>query len=513
MAQKTLDENDRHQAGTLPADPSADASPMVDTGIHRATIRLVTENVDPETLPLPNDVHTEAQLLAALLWYGTNSPKTLSISDIQDILESKDRFFSPVHQDIYEAMLTAHTSLLPTSVTNVNARLKRWGKSSRVHAIEHLEALKSSANPTDRATLRGYAEAIRDAWARRKLVDIVSKLNADARKAVGSCSEIVEKAHTSLVDLSRDLGASSSFTSFKDTAISMLRKAATATKNSIPTGLPALDELTGGWFPREVTIIAARTSVGKSALSTQLSFDGIRDRPNEAVLYVSLEMPAEQFTARILSARSGIPLRKIRRAELTRDDTEALRETLEEMKNSRVYFVDSQVQTIMSISSIASRMNATLMRDGIRLALIVVDHIGLVKPSSGAAQKNREQQVAETSRGLKFLAQHHGCHVFGLAQISRESEKQTGKSKIPQLFHLRESGAIEQDAENIIIIHRDKDERGMFKKNSPAILNVCKARNDALGQVWCAFEDFKGRFIPWEDSEYAKARAPGHDER
>src|SRR5690606_26732710 len=141
-------------------------------------------------------------------------------------------------------------------------------------------------------------------------------------------------------------------------------------------------ELTGGWFPKEVTIIAARTSVGKSALATQFAFDGVKDRPNEAVLYVSLEMPAEQFVARIMASRAGVSLRNIRRKTLDDADVAKLEQASAEMRESRVFFVDSQIQTIVSISSIASRLNASLMRDGARLALIVVDHIGLVKPSS-----------------------------------------------------------------------------------------------------------------------------------
>lgn len=507
--QQPKDENEKLKAGTLPDDPAADARPMkADTSVRESTVRLVTENVDASKLPLPSDVHAEAQLLSTLLWCGNRGGSPLSVSDVQDLLETPDRLFSPAHQAIYKAMLTEHASMRVTSVVNVNSRLVKSREIKLAGGIVYLEQLASNATPTSGQTLRDYASSIRDAWGRRELIAMANALSADAKLGKQKSEAIVERSHTGLVNIASLLSASSAYLSFAQVASDVMKKVGSGATDALPTGLADLDDMTGGWYPQEVTIIAARTSVGKSALATQFAFDAVTSRPNDAVLYVSLEMPARQFVARILASRSGVSLRRIRRNQATKEDLVKMRAAEEAMRSTRVYFVDSQLQTIMSISTIASRLNSTLMRGGSRLALIVVDHLGLVKPSAESMKKQREQQVAETSRGLKYLAQHHKCHVMGLAQIGRDAEKQQGKSKVPQLFHIRESGSIEQDAENILIIHRPRDAQGHFKENSPAILNVAKARNDGLGHVWLAFEEETGRFRPWQDSDAAKARAP-----
>lgn len=505
---KAKDDNARAQERNLSNDPSADARPMpADTEVRKATVRLVTENVKAEDLPLPNDVHAEAQLLATLLWHGTNAPPSLTVSDVQDLLESEDRFFSPPHRVIFKAMLTVHSGMQVTSITLVHGRLVHWRSTREAGGIEYLEQLVASASPMSGQTLRAHATAIRDAWARRQMIALMADVGNEARRGKATSEAIVEKAHTGLVNIASLLSASSTYLSFAQVAADVLRNVGSGKTDALPTGLTELDEMTGGWYPQEVTIIAARTSVGKSALATQFAFDAVAQRPNEAVLYVSLEMPARQFVARILASRSGVSLRSIRRHRVTVEELKQLEAAEHAMQSTRVYFVDSQLQTIMSISAIASRLNAALIREGKRLSKIIVDHLGLVKPSPETARKPREQQVSENSRGLKYLAQHHRCHVMGLAQIGREAEKQQGKSKMPMLHHLRESGSIEQDAENILIIHREKDANGWFKKNTPAKLNVAKARNDGLGLIWLAFEERIGRFVPWAKSDQSKACA------
>jgi replicative DNA helicase len=122
---------------------------------------------------------------------------------------------------------------------------------------------------------------------------------------------------------------------------------------------------------------------------------------------------------------------------------------------------------------------------------------------------SREQEVAETSRDLRNIAAEYDCHVLGLAQIGREAEKQTGKDKMPQLHHLRESGSIEQDTNNVLILHRDRRKDGHgFVEDRPAKLAVAKARNGKLGLAWLAVEPRFIRFSPWETSDQNKARAP-----
>lgn len=503
------DVNDRLLDGTLPDDPGDETESMpVASQARPSMLRLVEATTPPAQLALPHDLVAEASILSALLWAGTNAPTTLSPAGVRDLLAKSEMFFSKPHATIFDAMITVHAAMAPTSVVAVHSELRKTQREREVGGIDYLEKLVADARPTSEQAIRQSASAVRDAWMRRQVIKVAGALDRAARTGEYQAGALLEHGHAAISDLGADMQTASSFVSFATCAADVIRNAGAGTPLAMSTGLVSLDDVMGGFFPQEVTILAARTSVGKSALATQLAFAAVDKRPNEAVLYVSLEMPARSFTARVLSGRAHVSLKRLRRQTATLDDLARLKTATAEMKDWRVFFVDSQIQTLMSINTVAKRLGQTLAREGARISMIVIDHIGLIKPSADAAKKQREQQIAEASRGLKFLSQEHHCHVMGLAQISRESEKQAEKDKMPRLHHIRESGAIEQDAENVLILHRDRDRYGRFPSDKPARLAVAKARNDALGLVWLAFDGDTGRFSPWETSEQSKARAP-----
>ena len=163
-----------------------------------------------------------------------------------------------------------------------------------------------------------------------------------------------------------------------------------------------------------------------------------------------------------------------------------------------LFFADSPSQTMAAIYATAQDRKRILAREGKRLGLVVVDHLGLVKPSAEALRRaSREQQVAETSRALRFLASEIGCHVIGIAQLHRDAEKQ-GPGSMPKLHHLRESGSIEQDADLVLILHRERDQKtGMFVPNVPAHLAVAKGRLDETSTHLLQYEPHRARFSTW----------------
>ena len=189
---------------------------------------------------------------------------------------------------------------------------------------------------------------------------------------------------------------------------------------------------------------------------------------------------------------------KIRRGTLSSDESSRIFAEVEKLYRMPLYFLDKQQQSMMTIYAGATKLAAKLARDGKKLALIVVDHIGLVMPSSNAsAKRNREQEVAEASRGLRFLASEFHCHVFGLAQIGRDAAKRKGTDSMPQLHELRESGSLENDADNVLILHREFDAHNMPVPNVPAKLAVAKSRNDKRDFMLLRFEPEFVRFSEW----------------
>jgi replicative DNA helicase len=187
--------------------------------------------------------------------------------------------------------------------------------------------------------------------------------------------------------------------------------------------------------------------------------------------------------------------RLIRRKLLTEYDRAKLACAAEEMRKIPVYFAQSQSQTLLSVGALATNLSTKLAAMGQRLVLIVIDHIGLLKPS--AKIEKRHEQVAESSRGLRYLAEQHGCHVMALAQIKRAAEERKGSDKMPKLYDLKESGSLEEDADNVILLHRERDDQGMFVKGVPAWCSVAKQRNDDLGIFRLKYD--APRFLDWDE--------------
>jgi replicative DNA helicase len=209
-----------------------------------------------------------------------------------------------------------------------------------------------------------------------------------------------------------------------------------------------------------------------------------------------MEMPHKSFTTKLLAARTpGVSVAAIRRKVLNTDQWRDLTASVKSVKDLELWFTVSLEQTLVSVLSAATDRARILDRAGKKLTLVVIDHIGLVKPSAELLKKGtREQQVAETSRGLRVIATKLGCHVMALAQIHRDAERQKNADAMPKLHHLRESGSLEQDADQIFIMHRPRDPMsGIFIKGKPTAFALAKGRLDETSITLLEFE--RGRYI------------------
>jgi len=497
MTNKAKDENDRLLDGTLPDDPISGTVLIAAPPAARATtLRLVRDDVDPHDLPDPSDVQAEAALLAALLWCGAFSPGTLTVNVVRDLLDEPSVFFSSAHREIFKAICTLHEAGTPPDPVLVHSELIAHGRAHKAGGIEYLEQLVASATVCSNDKLRKYAQAIRDAWTRRRLITVAKQSIEDARGGKLGIGDMLNKAQTAVAEVAA--------TSVKDASIISIgqciqqRAALAKCATGLPTGFRDLDAIFPGFQPEQVSVIAARTSVGKSALAIQLAMNVVSRRElNAGVLYITLEMSPEKFTDRVLSSMTKISTDALERDDLTDQERRNLLVAEGLIHDLPIFFGTSQTQTLLNIRDRANALNAELGPKGVRLGLIVVDHVGLVRPMNRLL--HREQQVAETSRGLRWLASNFKCHVIGLAQISREAEKRSGADKMPRLHEMRESGALEQDPDLVFMLHRDFDKFNKPVPDKPAILNVAKARNLGIrGQnVFLKCEPQFVRFSDW----------------
>jgi replicative DNA helicase len=491
---KPPDDADRAKAGTLPRDPSA--------GTERVhTYPRVVRPGEQRTPDEPCDIASEQALLGALLWAGENSPVTLRVSSVLDVLESGVPFYVKAHVHVYDAIRACHAEKVEHAPVAVFAKLVAAGHDRSVGGLDAVRRLQSEASSLHEAQAQFYAHRVRDTWARREVIREARALIEEARSPKTAAEGLMAKALGVAATYAERSASTSATVTLRESATAFWRDLEAVTTPALSTGFRDLDDaMNGGVREGETSILAARTSIGKSLLAAQIAENLVTADPRVGALYATLEMKHTRFTARLVAMRSGVPLGAIRRKALNATQWSEMNAAIAAMVHKGLYFCDSPVQTLASIYSAGRQRARILARDGRRLGLIVVDYLGLVKPSAELLKKSsREQQVAETSRGLRFIAAELGCHVMGLVQISRESEKQPSQS-IPRMHMIRDSGSIENDADTVLILHREKDpSTGMFKKDTPAALIMAKGRDDGTRPMLLDYS--RGCFSDWNDSE------------
>lgn len=263
------------------------------------------------------------------------------------------------------------------------------------------------------------------------------------------------------------------------------------------TGLPTLDKITLGFKPGEVIILAARPSVGKSALALNFLVEGTK-RSNKLGVMFSLEMPIEQLTNRMLSAASGINIRKIQTADFKKEEELRVSKAIKDLQDMKIFIDETPAIKVIEMRSKLQKLQASYGDIG----LIVVDYIGLITPDYRSKKDNRSLELGEISAALKALARDFRTPIVVLSQLNRGVEQRKGSK--PMLSDLRESGAIEQDADIVLFIHRDdygeseeKDKASNGKEDSisETQLIIAKHRNGALATLDLLFYKHIGKFF------------------
>lgn len=507
------DENDRLQAGQLSPNPF-DGTKRIEPDLHLVDSKM-------RKIGEPADVHAEVALLGALLWAGANQPDLLRVDIVLDLLPNGRPFFSRDRGYIFDGIVacrvkddaTGHKPVEHDPVA-VAQHIAIAGNGKDATGIEALLKLKSAASTVSEVQARAYAGSIRECWSKREAIRDLRLIVSDALSPKVTDAQIYERAEAARLAMMERAQTTGLTVSARQSAEQLFKRLMEDGNQAVPTGLTNVDEmLNGGVRAGETSLVAARTNVGKSTVAVDISEFMVAKDPTAGVLYVTMEMPHESLTMKMLAARTpGVTVAMLRRKSMNENQWRDLTAAVGAIKDlEQLHFTVSLQQTLASIFSIARDRQRVLRKIGMRLVMVVIDHMGLVKPSQELLKRaTRQQQVAETSRGLRYIATEVGCHVMGLVQIHRDSERQKNPKAMPKLHHLREAGDLEQDADQILIMHRPRDPvSNVFIAGKPTAFGLAKGRLDDTAVTLLDFKN--GRYCDWTDPDRTFATEYGSE--
>ena len=436
-----------------------------------------------DTTSLPQNIDVEASLLGSLLIDGESFLK------ISDMLQAED-FFDKKHSMIFASMRTLHDKRSPIDILTLSEQLKNESKLDLVGGAAYLTELTNTV-PT--AThLEQYAEIVADKSIRRRLIDASQDIVTVSFDENKSLQELIEEAETRLFDVSQkhvkqDITSLESILGDSFDRLDDLHRNKGGIRG-IPTGLKDVDKLLAGLQRSDLVVVAARPSMGKTALMLNMALNIATDNKNGAVLYFSLEMSKEQLVDRLLAAEAGVDAWKLRTGDGLNDkDFERLSAAMGELAEAPIFIDDTSGITVSDLRTKARRLHHRHP-----LAAIFVDYLQLMSGGSRfAATANRVQEISEISRSLKILARELNVPIVAASQLSRSVESRN--PPIPQLADLRESGSIEQDADIVAFIYR----QNYYDENAdPNIteLHIKKHRNGPIGNLKIFFDRDKQKF-------------------
>ncbi len=432
----------------------------------------------------PQDVAAEQGVLGGMLLSKD------AIADVVEILKTND-FYRPVHATVYDVILDLYGRGEPADALTVAAALADSGELQRIGGVPYLHTMIESVPTAANASY--YARIVADRAILRRLVEAGTKIVQlgynTSGNAGGDVDDIVDRAQQAIYDVT-EKRVSEDFAALGDMLQPTLDEieavgAAGGVMSGVPTGFADLDRLLNGLHPGQLIIVAGRPGLGKSTASMDFARNAaIRHGCASAIF--SLEMSKIEMVMRLLSAEARVPLHTLRSGQLSDDDWTKLARRMGEISEAPIFVDDTPNMNLMEI-----RAKARRLKQRHNLKMLVIDYLQLM--SSPKKTESRQQEVSELSRGLKLLAKEIECPVIGVSQLNRGPEQRTDKR--PQLSDLRESGSIEQDADVVILLHRDD----YYDKESPrageADFIVAKHRNGPTDTITVAAQLHLSRFV------------------
>ena len=438
-------------------------------------------NKDPwlQKVP-PQNIEVEQSILSAILIENNTLPEVL------EVVSEKD-FYRESHRKIFAAMVDLFERNEPADLITITNILKEQGRLESVGGASYLAELVDTVPMATNAA--HYAKIVREKATLRQLIERAASITTRCFEDRGDVEEVLDFAERSIFDISENK-VRPAFHSLADILNDTYKAVEDAVGNKIlvtgvPTGYHMLDEKTSGLQPSDLIVIAGRPSMGKTALALNIAQNaGIQTGIPVGIF--SLEMSKEQLSLRMLSSEARIDSSRMRGGFLSESDLARINRAAGTLYDLPIYIDDSPAISALEIRAKARRMK---MEKG--LGLVIVDYLQLMRGRASA--ERRDLEISEISRSLKALAKEINIPVVALSQLNRKVEERSNKR--PVLSDLRESGAIEQDADVIIFIYRDEvynKKEGEADRTSE--IDVAKQRNGPTGTVKLTFLDYCTRF-------------------
>lgn len=436
----------------------------------------------------PQNIDAEKALLGSIML------RPISLTDVADQI-NEDDFYVQKHKVIYRAMLELSRVGDPIDLVSLSEKMSAMNTLEQGGGIVYLSDI-TNVVPSS-TNINYYAKTVNHKSALRKLIvagDFLTELGFDEQEELETT---LDKAEKKVFELTNNASNAQKFQSIKEIIPKSWEKIEKLSSGEgqvrgIPTGFQALDGILSGFQPSDLIILAARPSTGKTAFALDIA-RRVATQRNIPVGFFSLEMSADQLTDRMLSAESQVDAWRMRTGKgLTDDDFARISVGMDTLSKSPIYIDDKPGNSILQMRSTARRLK---MEHG--LGLIIVDYLQLMTTSKNF--DSMVNQVTEISRSLKSLARELDVPVIALSQLSRAVEQRGGK---PRLSDLRDSGSIEQDADVVMFLHRDRNEDGAGRTNVTDVL-IEKHRNGAVGLAQLFFDTDRASFLDLDNTHMA----------
>jgi len=436
----------------------------------------------------PHSLEAEGSLLGSMLL--DNATISLVIDRIR-----KEYFYNTAHQLIFETIVSLYDNNVAVDLTTLVNELKKSNQLEKVGGVGYVASLEDLAlNPRN---IEHYAAIVHDKYRLRQLIATAYDILENAYNEDSATSELIDLSEKMIFDISQD-NISRDFQTIGDLTIQSLEEIQRRYHDKhettgVPTDYYQLDQLTSGLQKSDLIVLAARPSKGKTAFALNIALH-VAERHGLPVGVFSLEMSAEQVNNRLLSTLSKVSSQRVRTGYLSAQELKRLSEYGRRLSDTPLYIDDTPGLSVLELRAKARRLKSRVPD----LALIIVDYLQLMH--SGGKSDNRQQEVAEISRSLKALGRELEVPVIAISQLSRMIEHRSGGDKKPMLSDLRESGAIEQDADVVLFIHPEpspeeeeegeeaEEETGGGNKPAQVVsIIIGKQRNGPLGTAKILF--------------------------
>jgi replicative DNA helicase len=452
--------------------------------------------LDPQLESLrvpPHSVEAEQSVLGGLLLDNAAWDR------IADVVREDD-FYRFDHRIIYHHIARLIGLARPADVVTVYESLQTSGKAEDTGGLAYLNSL--ARNTPSAANIRRYAEIVRDRGVLRKLVTVADEISSGAFNPQGKDTrQLLDEAESKIFQIAEEGSRGTAgfqvlqplLTQVVERIDELYHRDSDSEVTGVPTGFADLDRMTSGLQPGDLVIVAGRPSMGKTAFSINIG-EHVAVEEGLPVAVFSMEMGATQLAMRMLGSVGQLDQHRLRTGKLTDEDWPHLTHAIQKMQDAQMYIDETPALSSMELRARARR----LARQCGQLGLIVIDYIQLMAGNSGG--ENRATEISEISRSLKGLAKELQCPVIALSQLNRSLEQRPNKR--PIMSDLRESGAIEQDADVILFIYRDEVYNPDTPEKGSAEIIIGKQRNGPIGTVRLTFQGAFTKFQNFSSAQY-----------